>query len=195
MKLSELGLKPADIFTVGQALQATTWIGMGNRNTEARSPTDAWVREPDLVITPDGKPYLYRWHVIPRNEKGNVYLHIQVADDPERPLHDHPWDNVSVILAGGYLEHFVLDPRGGYELGGEDGLLVRVPGETVFRRAESAHRLLLRPRTRYSISLFSTGPVRRDWGFWVDRGARWMSHQDCIRNNPDGTSVYAGPAS
>ena len=43
-------------------------------------------REPDMTIAPDGIPYLYRWHVIPRNKTANVYFHIQVADDPERPL-------------------------------------------------------------------------------------------------------------
>jgi hypothetical protein len=42
------------------------------------------------VIAPDGQPYLYRWHVIERNPEANTYFHIQVDDDPERPLHDHP---------------------------------------------------------------------------------------------------------
>jgi hypothetical protein len=62
------------------------------------------LRYPDLVIAPDGKPYLYRWHVFPQNAAAGVYFHIQVQSDPERPLHDHPWDNTSVILSGGYDE-------------------------------------------------------------------------------------------
>jgi hypothetical protein len=62
------------------------------------------LRYPDLVIAPDGVPYLYRWHVFPQNPAAGVYFHIQVQSDPERPLHDHPWDNTTVTLVNGYDE-------------------------------------------------------------------------------------------
>lgn len=147
---------------------------------------DEW-RAPDLTIAPDGKPYIHRWHLIPRNEVGaNVYLHLQVASDPERPLHDHPWDNTSVILAGGYVE--VLEdqtqPRRS---------LVRRTGQVIHRRAEEAHRILLPDHIPYTISLFTTGPVVRDWGFWTEQG--WLSHHVVTETLEDGTSVYTGPHS
>jgi hypothetical protein len=136
-------------------------------------------REPDVDIQPDGTPYLYRWHLIPRNAYGaNAYLHVQVASDPERPLHDHPWDNQSVILAGGYIERqvrnmpwgIVEEPR-------------RFAGQTISRKAEEAHRLILPPEVPYTMTLFTTGPVRRDWGFWLNdhRGyPTWLSHEECL---------------
>ena len=150
------------------------------------SPNDDWApRQPDLVIAPDGEPYLYRWHVIPRNEHANVYFHIQVTDDPERPLHDHPWDNTSVILAGGYDEMCM-----NLHLG-EDYTVRRREGDVVHRLAEEPHRLLLASPLGYTMTLFSTGPKRREWGFWFPDG--WRNQRDVIENLPDGRSLFKDP--
>lgn len=151
---------------------------------------DGW-REPDVDIQPDGTPYLYRWHLIPRRKVGaNCYLHLQVASDPERPLHDHPWDNHSVILAGGYVERMQQTPPW--------GRVVERPrhkGEAISRRAEEAHRLILPEGTPYTLTLFTTGPVLRDWGFWINnhRGRpEWYSHERCIVD-VDGKSTFKRP--
>jgi hypothetical protein len=120
-----------------------------------------------------------------------VYLHLQVASDPERPLHDHPWDNQSVILSGGYIERHVKKmPWGRIE---EPRRFV---GQTVQRLAEEAHRLILPPDVPYTLTLFTTGPVRREWGFWINdyRGyPTWVNQQDCIITTPDGRSVFKQP--
>ena len=147
-------------------------------------------REPDLVIAPDGEPYLYRWHVIPRNEHANVYFHIQVTDDPERPLHDHPWDNTSVILAGGYDELYCEQHTGSTLPGTVRTRRVR-EGDVVHRKAEQPHRLLLASPLGYTMTLFSTGPKRREWGFWFPDG--WRSQRDVIVNLPDGRSLFKDP--
>jgi hypothetical protein len=131
----------------------------------------------DRVIAPDGNPYIYRWHVIPRNSHANVYFHVQVADDPERPLHDHPWDNTSVILAGGYEEVLMswpgVDPsRRHYD---------RKVGDVIFREASWAHRLLLAPGVKYTMTQFSTGPKVREWGFWYPDG--WRPADDVVEND------------
>lgn len=144
-------------------------------------------RDPDVVIAPSGgKDYLYRWHLTPRALEANVYFHLQVASDPERPLHDHPWDNQSVILAGGYQEviqeHQHLIPT----------LANRSKGQTIWRKAEVAHRLVLPATTPYTMTLFTTGPVRRDWGFWIN--SRWHSHDECITHDKDGKSTFHYPA-
>ncbi len=59
-------------------------------------------RTPDLTI---GAPaYLERWWIVPRNQQQNVYLHRILRDDDDRALHDHPWENVSYVIAGRYRE-------------------------------------------------------------------------------------------
>lgn len=150
-------------------------------------------REPDLDIRPDGDAeYLYRWYLTPRGPHGNVYLHLQVADDPERPLHDHPWDNQSVILAGGYDEVTCVNPP----YGRVEIRKVRA-GDTIHRKAEWSHRLILPKGFPYTMTLFTTGATRRDWGFWINnhRGRPdWVSHQECIVIDPDtGRSIFKGP--
>lgn len=126
------------------------------------------LRDPDLIIDhgePDN-PYIYRWHLIERNHVGNCYYHIQMRDDSDRGLHDHNYDNQSVILAGGYIETLQKDPahQGPVET------LLRVPGDTVQRKAAWAHRLALPAGVPYSMSIFSTGPRIQPWGFWLPEG-------------------------
>ena len=144
------------------------------------------LRPPDLVIAPDGEPYLYRWYVLPRRKvKANIYLHLQVGSDPERPLHDHPWDNTSVILAGGYME-LLTDMPGKLPA----RRYMRREGDVVYRKATTAHRLFLPSWNRYTMTLFTTGPVVRQWGYWTDEG--WVDEHDLTKTLADGTSVFTG---
>lgn len=126
----------------------------------------AWARAkmihgPDFVI---GDPaYLRRWWIVPRNEFQNVYLHEILRDDDDRALHDHPWDNVSLLLAGAYRE---ITP---------DGTFLREAGALIHRRATDSHRLEL-VGGKPCISLFFPGPKVRDWGFHCPQG--FVSWQD-----------------
>lgn len=147
-------------------------------------------REPDLVIAPDGDPYIYRWYVIPHNHDANVYFHVQVASDPERPLHDHPWDNMSVILAGGYDELVVPSHQLRYWAEDECDIRQLRKGSVVSRVAEEAHRLLLPKEFPYTMTLFSTGPKVREWGFWYPNG--WRSFKEVTVQLPDGRSIHKG---
>lgn len=141
-------------------------------------------REPDLVIAPDGKPYLYRWHLQSGDKGPGMYFHIQVASDPERPLHDHPWDNMSVILAGaGYIEVLQSAPPYGIDL-----KFIRIPGDVIFRRASEAHRLLMPQDAKYTMTQFSFGPKINEWGFWYPRGVK-RSHRE-VTELKDGVSVH-----
>lgn len=160
----------ADILTLDDWTAASRIVGGGLR-----------LLTPDLIIAPKGSPYLYRWHLIPRRSVGaNVYFHIQVQSDPERPLHDHPWDNTSVILSGGYKEVICAGPPNGPVL-----TMERRKGDTIFRKAEAAHRLILPDEIPYTMTLFSTGPVLRPWGFW--RGAHWIPEDQFVEER-DGVS-------
>ena len=144
---------------------------------------------PDLVLAPDGTPYIYRWYVVPRNKTGNVYFHVQVASDPLRPLHDPPWDNTSVVLSGGYNEHHrPLDWNGEP---GPTKMRRLFKGSVIHRVAEEPHRIELPPGVPYTMSLFTTGPKRRDWGFHTDHG--WKLWSDCTLETPDGRSTWKDP--
>lgn len=133
---------------------------------------------PDLVIAPDGKPYLYRWHLLPRNKAANIYFHIQVESDPERPLHDHPWANTSVILSGGYDE--IVDPTPWLGIHRFERRLRS--GDVACRTASEAHRLILPSGIPYTMTLFTTGPKIRDWGFWFDNG--WRDAEEVTALDP-----------
>lgn len=138
--------------------------------------------DPDLVIAPDGQPYLYRWHVIEKSNMANVYLHVQVASDPERPLHDHPWDNFSVILSGSYDE--LWDPAPGIGDQGWHPVTRKFrKGDTVKRKATEAHRLLMPAGIPYTMTLFSTGPKVNDWGFWYPEGKRLYQEVTRVEGN------------
>lgn len=120
-------------------------------------------RNPDFVVSSSAGPQLLRWFVVPRNPVRNVYLHRFLRDDPD--LHDHPWDNESLILDGRYEEVF------------QDGTaVIRSPGNLVRRSAIEAHRVRLlhgQPVT----SLFFTGPIVRRWGFYPNPAWRfWKDH-------------------
>lgn len=119
-------------------------------------------RDPDFII---GDNYLRRWWIVPRNPFCNVYLHEINNSDDDRALHDHPWANRSVIIAGTYVEHT------------PEGEFARRPGDVVEREAESLHRLVVIPGARV-ISLFMTGPVVREWGFACAKG--WVHWRDFV---------------
>jgi hypothetical protein len=115
-------------------------------------------REPDFVI---GDNYLVRWWIIPRNRWFNIYLHNIRRSDDDRALHDHPWWNCSIVLAGCYDE---VTPRGTFR---------RHAGSFVFRRATAQHRLempVTNGETGNTWTLFITGPRVREWGFWCPQG-------------------------
>jgi hypothetical protein len=125
-------------------------------------------RPPDFVI---GENYLRRWWAMPRNDYLNVYIHEMWVDDDDRALHDHPWANTSIVLEGGYLEH---TPQGVHE---------RFPGDVVTRQAEDAHRLVLRRDGAGviipALTIFSTGPKVREWGFHCPKGwVNWREFTD-----------------
>lgn len=117
---------------------------------------------PSRYIGGNVRPYMLRWHLIPRNRWFNVYLHKFLRDDDDRAMHDHPWWFVSIMLAGSYLEHT------------EAGDVRRRRPSVAFRSATHRHRVEL---TKDSAgdpipcwTLFITGRKVREWGFWCPRG-------------------------
>lgn len=120
--------------------------------------------------------YMQRWYIIPRNEQMNLYLHRTLTDD-EEIMHDHPWDNTSFVIDGGYLE---ATPQQSY---------VRRPGDLVARKATDAHRLVLIDN-KPSVSLFLTGPKVREWGFLCPKG--WLHWSKYTNGKRNGRSEVGG---
>ena len=126
-------------------------------------------RPPDVFVGGEVNPYLLRWHVIPRNQWFNVYLHRFLRSDDDRALHDHPAANLSWLLSGSYIEvvpvmrrHFTLLLDS----------LVRSPGQLLARAAKSPHRIVVPPHVGPVWTLFVSGPKRREWGFLCPAGWR-----------------------
>jgi len=119
---------------------------------------------PDFIIGPRDAPYLRRWWIIPRSRFFNIYLHNFLRSDDDRALHDHPWLNVSLILAGSYVEHTIA-------AGGVNRHQRFTAGDLRFRGARTAHRIELDDGPCWT--LFITGPVIRKWGFHCPRGWRY----------------------
>jgi len=121
---------------------------------------------PDLVVGRiGGVPYLNRWYLIPRNPFCNAYLHQFLLPDIDEAPHDHPWRSLSFALEGDHAE-----------LHGKPESLQRraiKKGDVTYRGLNHIHRVLLNENPNpdeheYDIAytLFITGPIKRQWGFW-----------------------------
>src|SRR5258708_12932001 len=107
----------------------------------------------DKLSNGDQGEYMRRYHLEYTRDRAIRFHHI-LASDPGSDLHDHPWDFVSVMLAGTYLEH---TPSG----------TVRYEAPCVIlRKAEQLHRLeLVAPAWTY----VGCGRARRKWGYPTTR--------------------------
>lgn len=117
----------------------------------------------------DGRPYLERYFIC-RAFGWQVYLHHFVASDPDRGLHDHPWDRaISLVLAGGYTEvrrNSALDEQIKRRVG---------PGRLNLLDGRTHHRVIISPG-KTAWSLFMHGPYVKPWGFY--------------RREPDGSTRF-----
>lgn len=103
-----------------------------------------------------GSPYLERFFLA--KVKGwSAYLHLFHDSDEGPWVHDHPWWNVSIVLAGRYREWYA------------DGTYKdRKAGDIVFRQAQVAHRIEIPEECKGKVwSLFITGKRWREWGFFM----------------------------
>ena len=122
-------------------------------------------KRPDqLLHHPEYGVYLERWKFL--SSDGGAYIHRFHRSDCDAEWHDHPFDNVSVMLEGKWIEHSALGAR---EI---------TPGMVVVRQAEEAHRIELIEGP--SLSLFIVAAKRREWGFHTDDG-RWIHNQEFFR--------------
>lgn len=110
----------------------------------------------------DQNPYLKRWYIRKRRgaQRGfQLYLHKIIRPDHDRALHDHPWWFWALVLWGGYVEEVM--ENGGQITRRHIGWL-----RLNRKRAEGIHRIDSLDGGGPTWTLFLTGPLERDWGFW-----------------------------
>lgn len=113
-------------------------------------------RAPDFVAGRDSEPSLQRWRVLKAGPLA-LYIHRFLRDDADQELHDHPWDSLSWLVSGSYIEMT------------EDGSSVFHTGKITLRRAEYRHRICVPDQLHEAVvSVFLVGPKRRSWGFWKE---------------------------
>ena len=101
---------------------------LGQESKSALSAVRFIEGEPDVSALSDhdaievaGVAYMERFYLRPGGYDRR--LHHLLVSDPDRDMHDHPWDYTSVLLTGAYLERTphseetfeapcVLHPRG-----------------------------------------------------------------------------------
>lgn len=132
-----------------------------------------------IIVNASGKPYfhllgyMHRWWLTPRfmlthDENGHLWpkwwvpsflcirLHLIFRGDDDKHYHDHPADNRSIILMGSYDEEDVFGT-----------ITPRSAGQTVFRRAETFHKINYVPQGGV-FTLWFLGKKRNRWGFLVN---------------------------
>lgn len=116
-----------------------------------------WLCKREIDRGPNDK-YLTRY-VVFRCKWFSIYIHQFHASDFPVP-HDHPWTWMALPLRTGYIEHFL------------DGTSVeRKPFRPVIRGAREFHWIELKPGSAGKTwTLFITGKVKRDWGFFTKKG-------------------------
>lgn len=118
--------------------------------------------QPSLIIEKDGDFYMRRY-VFYKNKFFSIYFHVIMREDADQELHDHPWNFISIIVYGSYVEQLRYKK------------IIRREGSIAFRRATTAHRIAYLP-TRLSYTLIIRGRRIREWYFWKsDRYLQWST--------------------
>jgi hypothetical protein len=117
----------------------------------------ARTKEPTLIARPNGAVMFYRWWLMRDEKLCSVYLNRHVGSDDVQAPHDHPWDNMSIILEGKFREKL-------YEKHELRQTVVRTKGDVVVRVARFSHRIEMEPGEE-CWTLFITGPTVNKWSF------------------------------
>lgn len=109
-------------------------------------------------------PYLEKWRLAQGPDGSATLIHRFLRSDGDNELHDHPWDNRTIVISGGYYD---VTPTGRRWLG---------PGAILNRRAHHFHRVELEPGIQ-PVTLFWHGPKINEWGFLSADGLKIPADQ------------------
>lgn len=124
-----------------------------------------------IIDGPNGEPYLERYFLFRIPGFITCYLHRFVNDDPDRGVHDHPWNHsLAIVLSGSYQEMRLTSmPRGrvDYDDSLRNLLLIerRVVRRFNYLRGDSFHRVVLNQDRQPAWTLFIHGRRCKGWGF------------------------------
>lgn len=107
------------------------------------------------------QPYLDRLYIF-RCKWFSLRFHKILMSDLDRDLHCHPWNWVTFMVKGAYIEETQKGKR-----------RIRA-GMLNGHKATTPHKLTLLTDEVWTI--FITGREKRDWGFHTENG--WVSHND-----------------
>lgn len=125
--------------------------------------------------------YMNRWWLYQEvrflGHTWSVRIHETLRSDLDRHLHDHPYDNASIVLANHYIEVTPMDRR--KDPGGFQGRIVnvRTVGDVIVRAGADSHQLILNGP---ALSLFiCLKEHKRKWGFYTEGGwVYWKRYVD-----------------
>lgn len=126
----------------------------------------------DSVLTPDGDEYMKRYYLPDIGKGKHRRFHHILGSDPQRDMHDHPWDFTTRLVYGRYIEHT------------PNGSTTYTAPCTITHKAEQLHMLELPYGDVWSY--FLHGRLRRHWGFMTDNG--WIPYD----HYPDVGTVVVG---
>lgn len=136
-----------------------------------------------IIKRADETPYLIRYMLALDFINLRICLHHILLTDNEC-MHDHPWNFISVILKGSYIEHFrkqtqrklpFRNIKNYYE-----GSKKFTAPSFLYRNATHIHRLEI-PEGKTCWSLVFMFKWKRDWGFCTKKG--WVFHSDYESKN------------
>lgn len=114
-----------------------------------------------IITRKDKKPYLIRYSIFTCRFFAIKIHNLLISDDD--CLHDHPWDFMTFILKGGYVEH---TPQGS-KLYSRFSLL--------YRHLHYIHRLEIHQPVW---TLVITFRKKKSWGFYTKRGwVEWFKYR------------------
>ena len=124
-----------------------------------------------------GEPYLERYHLFRLPGGGGVYIHRFIDSDPDRGLHDHPWNSAaSLILTGQYRELRFAESNHKKKIG--DRILKA--GRLNILDGDDFHRIVL-VDDKPVWTLFAHSAKIKDWGFMTVSEAgesQYAPHED-----------------
>jgi len=172
-----IGLIGARLFDRGPELAPIPWAGNARERAMKRRGWGFYASH----IGSEGSVYMRRFIFLLPFGLGTIRLHNIMRSDDDRHLHDHPFDFVSFLLTGGYLETLPVYSDDGRLLDPQHTSTRKTwPRFSIIRkRAEDLHALTLE---RPVWTLVFAGPKRRDWGFATERG--WISNHRYLDEFP-----------
>lgn len=132
--------------------------------------------------------YLIRYYIV-RSKMFCFYIHQFLRSDRD-DLHDHPWNFCTYLVNGAYTENKFNPQTGQVEQTRRENNGNKL-NTFVIRKATDLHQVVVDKdlkeyqKDQAALTLFFSGPVRREWGFvkegqWID----WRTYLGLPKNTP-----------